>query len=372
MSKNNTKREKINGQSIFAIVFVVLLVVLIGYYFFSSAHKKNARNQTNAVTDNWTGAGKTPTWSNPSNWSNGVPKNGEEVVFSGSRSKSGSQYIDDNIPGLVLSGIKFSGKGASADIILSGYPLSIGQSGIVVAYSPSKKNFSLASVDIEDAISFSDNSSISVSSANILTFTNNSANSLQLDGFSVNVSVSSDSSMTVSSSLGGNGKLLFNSNSIKSGGNVVFVSPSKTFNGSVFIGKGDIVKETNYKPNAAKNNNPFLAFGNATIKVSGGTLIVAPDTSSTSYSLSNPMVLSGNGALGYNGAIQTCYSSNNQTCAVPETLNLTGKVSLSGNTELGGVISLNSKQSMTYNIKKLNKNKHTLTAVNKNTVTIKQ
>lgn len=140
-------------------------------------------------------------------------------------------------------------------------------------------------------------------------------------------------------------------------------------NGKVVIGSGDSVGISN-QANSTGGNSTTDAFGNSSINVMNGGALSIFAAGTSSYSVNNPITVSGNGITQSNGsvtgAISACVTSAENGCGASENITFTGKVKLLGNTQIGRSTpsSLGANNThVSYTFNNLDKNGYTLNTV---------
>ena len=140
-------------------------------------------------------------------------------------------------------------------------------------------------------------------------------------------------------------------------------------NGKVVIGSGDSVGISN-QANSTGGNSTTDAFGNSSINVMNGGALSIFAAGTSSYSVNNPITVSGNGITQSNGsvtgAISACVTSAENGCGASENITFTGKVKLLGNTQIGrsAPSSLGANNThVSYTFNNLDKNGYTLNTV---------
>jgi hypothetical protein len=278
--------------------------------------------KSTAITDTWTGAGTTPNWSNSSNWSSGVPINNDNLIFNYATAKNidvkDNQLNSDNdLTGITLDSITFEGGGVYDTAELTGNPIKL-LDGI------NDKMGNSAVADISLTLNLAANQTFTSSSGLVVNPglpNNTTTTSVNLGTYALTLDSTSNGGTTIYS-LAGSGKLVDKSN--KNSINII-LGASTGFTGPTQISSGVLAVIP-------------TSLGTGTITVSSGATLRIGDSSATSspsttFTISNPLVLSGDGT---NLGQATNIGAINVVTTTPSTnITLGGKVTLNGNAELG-------------------------------------
>ena len=275
-----------------------------------------------------------------------APGAGDNLVFDNSIVENGSGIDPMNdITGLDVNSITFQGSGPGGYVIEQQNAGST--NAITVDNGITDIGTSGLTNNINAGINLNGNQTISVTGSDKL------AIGSMVNLGSSNLTVSSSGNNINIAGFSGTGALIFASPS--SGvAKYTISAASSSYSGPVSINSGANVQDTSGSLNG-------LGSGTITVNNGGSLTLHSPNSSGT---LSNNLVLSGSGDGTANyGAIVSCLS---QSCS-PSNLNLSGLVTLNGNTEVvnGSYSPGNTPSSVaTFNFTdKLTTNGHTLTGV---------
>ena len=259
------------------------------------------------ITDTWTGKGKTINWSDPGNWSNGTPGNGDSLVFG---AISGVMSTNNDLSGVALKSLTFLGgpSSGSNQIIVSGNNVSL-SGGL------NDNTTSSVSVDFNTGFVLTASQTFSIHS----TFGVDPSSSPDLAGTVVNVGkynltvTGFSNSATTFNSLSGSGQLIVNLSQDNTG-SFTINQASPDYSGSSQIGSGTLTIDT------------VQSLGSGTIGVSNGAQLVIASSGSNGSDMTNNMTIAGNGPNSY-GAVVVSDNSTSFT--------MLGTVSLSANATFG-------------------------------------
>lgn len=353
-----------------------------------ATHTINRNSNTNSqslttvtVTNKWTGKGNNYNWNDANNWSLGVPTNNQileiDITNVEPTSTGATPTFQNDMSNLVINKLVIDGKTNSSSVggfdikgnlitITNGIENAVEKNYISDIPMPSSQIF------IKNQINFNGNSIINVTGDNMLTFVPADSNkTMDLGSNKVQFAASGGGSISVNHAIVGTGEIIISDNAA-SDGSVGFMSSSPNFNGKVKIGSGNIVGVR--KQGSATTS----AFGNSSIEIKNGGAIKLIASGTKAYNIDNDITMSGKGATSsnsntgqYTGAISACITSAQAGCDAGVQITLSGKITLTGDTELGA--SYNSGTAMgagaptsttaTYTIRNLITNGHNLTAV---------
>jgi len=303
-------------------ISVIVLSLIISTIYFMSA----ATHATSVTSDTWTAKGTNNNWSNTANWSNGVPQNGDNLVFnvnantpltttppasqsSTSSAGPGALYLtsNNNIAGLQLGNISFvigkNGRDNGTIVTITGDPFSL--SGGLSATS--------GQVNIYNNLTLTADQNFQLISGAVLqigNYANNvSTSQLNLNNYSLTLSGDRSQGSFIASTIEGSGNLIFDNTQYYIQGS------SPNYTGSTILKPNSLVWMQNHSS----------ALGSGSITVSHNATLV-PFTPST---MANKISLSGDGT-----GINTTNGTDGALFAF-QNLTLTGQISLTGNTTVG-------------------------------------
>lgn len=335
-------------------------------------------NQTNKniSTNLWIGKDNN-NWNDAYNWSLGVPTNNQNIEIN----TQSFEVLKDNIQNLTINKLIIGGNGVN----ITGDTLSI-TDGISVTCNCAETNANntVAQVYISNLINFTANQTIQTSGKNLLT----TLYGMNIGNNTLQFITSGASKITMFGSIIGTGEIDMPANAANEG-NIEFDIPSPKFNGKVIIGSGNNVQVGNEYPQTGEGNFSVDAFGDSNIEImSGGVMTVSSaGEGAEPFIVKNNISMSGNGMSktgntgSYTGAIQTCITRGEEGCDSNVQVNLTGKVTLLANTELGAAYGLGygeqansapSDTTVTYLFSQPVIGKYSLTAVPNSNVVIKR
>jgi hypothetical protein len=384
--------EKKKMMKIVGIVVIVVIVAIIAIAVAVSMGSKKKTVTTTATTastastvkiNTWTGKADTYDWDTAANWSLGIPVNGESLVFNVStiNQPSGSAIVGftDNIPNLTVNKFMIEGQGKGFEV--KGDPITI-TNGISDDITLASKATTAPGVSIDNAVTFTGNQAIQAGASNDLSFNGAStASTITTIGTSTVQFVAAKSSdIEIFTPIVGSGILAVPASTTTTG-NVDFNTASPNFTGNVMINKGATMGLGNQNPGGSGTND-MDAFGNSTITIASGAYLELNEVGSTAFTVSNPITVSGTGGASasqvngaYTGAVTTCITKAQQGCSDGATVTFTGKVTLAGDAQFGAFYGSAAPQAapsttVTYVLKDLVTNSHTLTAVAKSKAVI--
>lgn len=124
----------LQSRQLFYLVGTVVIIIIVVIVLLLSGGSNN-KAVSSSGTDTWTGKGKNDNWSNASNWSSGVPKNNNTIIFNAGTSGSTTAIKSHNdITGLTVNSIEFtSGSTVSyKPVLISGQTIDVSSGGIVI------------------------------------------------------------------------------------------------------------------------------------------------------------------------------------------------------------------------------------------------
>jgi hypothetical protein len=378
-----------NKKSLQKILFVVIVVVLLAgiaivvalamgtkktSVTITSTAKTTATVST-AKTNIWTGKGNTDEWNTASNWSLGVPVNGQSLTFNVSLiakpSAKAVATFQNNIPNLTINKLFINGTGVG--FVLKGNPLTI-TDGISQAITLASKTASPAQVTIETPITFSADQSVQVAANNTLTFDGMTTPATTTIGANtVQFSAAKSGDIELYTPIEGTGEIEIPS-STTTPGNVDFNTASPDFKGNVMVNSGATVGLGN-QDTAGSGVSSTDAFGTSSVTIASGAYLELNEVGSDTYTVPNDITVGGNGEASasknngaFTGAVSTCITKAQQGCSDGATVTFTGTVTLTSDTQFGAFYGLSSPQvspstTVTYITKDLVANGHALAAI---------
>jgi len=319
----NDKLKKIPLKVVYLVfaVLVVFIVVIILFLALSKSTKvesskskldkpnkpltANFINSQKTNIDVWTGKGLTDNWSNPQNWSDGVPTNNSIIAFNATK---GTYSSNNNLNNITLRNIVFQGgvKTGINNIDLTGNSVSLSD-GLTDDVTSS------TSVDIGLSFNLTANQDFNISG----NLSIDPYDSLQLVNAVVNVSKYSlvingfNSSNISINSLAGSGSVVVNLNDSST---LTINQASQDLSGPVHLNSG-ITTIANVN-----------SLGSSTVYVSNGATLGIDSTGLSSSTLSNNITIDGDGVNGV-GVLDIIGNYYQFT--------LLGKVTLTGDSEVG-------------------------------------
>jgi len=376
MNKLYKNEKGFSFVELIIIIFVLALIGATGWFVYKEHHKSTTTNTSKVSgeisTNIWTGKGNNYNWNDTANWSLGVPTNGQILEIDVTNvTQPTNQYgptsfaFQDNLLGLVINKLLIYGEVDSINFSVTGDPLSI-TNGIVdsITQTPGTGD-AIPRVEFDNTLNLNGSQTIQTTADNMLTLLNSSNRTdINIGNATLAFDTSGSSQIDINGPISGTGEILFPNSSITPNSGVLFENTSPNFNGTVSVGNGDIIS-VNYADTS--NSSSLTAFGNSNIDVMNGGAISVVSTNTNSFTISNNISMGGNGVQaqtpnsGYTGAIGVCLSTSDDGCDGGVKVNLTGKLTLSGNTELGafyvvdggsygGTGSITSGNSVTYDI----------------------
>ena len=343
-----------NGSSVIEalLILVVLgLIGLVGWYVWQQKNSKTtAPTNASAAVNTWTGKGQDLKWSNATNWSKGTPRNGQQLVFDltdlPKNSDGTAKSLNNDLNDVTLESVSFEGKEASGTVgfNITGNTLRLSK-GIYDNLVENVPNLPLQ-MAVSTNIVFTDNATITVGPKAGILAVGQDKQSIDFGNHALSLTNTEDGRLSVVSAMSGTGHLTFSS-SIKGYGFTDTSSASPNLHSEVTILNGTTLMRGS-------------SLGDGKIIVAkGATLWVA--SSDLSATIQNPLTLSGSGTQSSgkaSGALEICLGpSGDSGCnGTPQQLNLTGQVTLTGDTQLG-------VGGATVTISKLIDAKHSLTTV---------
>lgn len=343
--KNNQKG--FGHIEILTVIGVLIVCGFVGWFVYKNYHKTPITH----ATDTWTGTGRTFNWSDKNNWTNGVPKSGDNLVFNMANIIPISVGIKRNfindLPNLTVHNIVLKGITGNGDVDFTGKPFSL--TGNISDETGNSSNVNIpggAVFDFENDITLAGDSVIAEYGKNTLEFIQGTFN---LNGHHLTLSnVPADY-------FKGAGTLeLEGTDFLYNLGNC-----NPDLSGTVIIDK------------AADVTSTYCAFGSSTITIfDPGYWEIAGATSPTSITISNPINVSGEGQVNEDGsitgAISACLTVKEQGCDNNEQVTFSGLVTLYGDTQVGAYTPASAGADnlhVNYVFKDLSKDGYTLTIV---------
>lgn len=339
------------------LYILAALLVVAGASLYSWRHKSTHKTGSSQVavtithTDVWTGQGNSTNWSNPKNWSLGLPHNNQNIEINISNiSKSVARKQENatynmNINGLVIKNLTITGNNPNLNYVLKGDTLNL-SGGI---YDTASNDSPAASLELP--IIFMANSTVSM----LPKSSGLDLSTLEFGSHQLNVA----GGVTINT-LVGSGELSFMAGT--SLAESTFSGPSAAFSGKVLIGSNNVV---NMDVAQIAPNSYVSAFGSGSISVeSGGSLSIA--SSASQPVVSNAISIIGNGPLLPAPARGNYGALNLSACSSKIDATFTSQVSLAGNAEIGCTFSSslnNTKNTPTADFKQLSTNKHHIAEV---------
>ena len=378
--KKMSKVMVIVASVVIIALIAILIAVMMGNKKTPTTSNTGATSSTTASSttkvDTWTGKGNTYAWDTAANWSLGVPVNGDSLAFQVSSIKQPSNgdtiAFQDNIPSLSISKLIINGIGVGFDI--TGNPITI-TNGIAEDITLAKGSSTPVGVQISNALTFTSTNHLSVNAAanNDLTFSGGSNATTTIGSSTVQFVAAKTSDIEISTPISGTGEISIPASTTTTG-NVDFNTASPDFTGSVIVNSGATVGMGNQNT-AGTGVSSTDAFGTAAITIASGGYLEINEVNSSTFTIPNDITVAGNGGKSasqvngaFTGAVSACITSATSGCNTGATVLLTGKVTLTNNTEFGAFYGLTAPQvppstTVTYSIKNLVGSSHTLTAV---------
>ncbi len=328
--KMHKPKQNQKGFSVVEIMLVLVFVALIGMagYFVYKDHHATRNIVIASVTDSWTGLGQNDEWSNPKNWSNGIPKNDETIKFNAAllanfktEGSQGYVVVNNDLSNLIINNIDVLGVRRN-DSILNQYEI-VGKKFTILHGITNSSNTELT---IEPTITLSGNQTFGntkpiISSSPGYKFYDGELQSAIVIG---NLNIGNYTLTVTDSALEINGMLTGNGTLNDTGVSTLSVNNNPGFSGSLNVMQNSYVgidaKSQSASPlgtavvNLNSGSNLDISYGHAIIN------------------LSNKISVGGNGGVQagnsnqYLGAISLCGG----------TLTITGLVSLTSNTLFSG------------------------------------
>lgn len=373
-----------------AIAIVILVIVGVGAYAYMLGSKSTSNASVPMVsvkpvlTNSWTGNANTYNWNDAANWSLGKPVNGQNLEINVANVKQPADHttfnFQNDVSNLSINKLLINGSVDSVGFNIKGNPLTI-TGGIEDTVTVTGKNAAIPSILIDSLITFTGTPIVKATGKNDLTFYNEKSGTvIDLGNSTLQFMASDDAMIDISGAIAGTGTVTIPTNAIGQKSSLDFRTSSPDFKGKVVIGSGDLVSIGNEDLTASTGIGLVNGFGGSSIEIKdGGALNLTVDSSTGSYILPNDITMGGNGVPkattgtgDRSGAINACISSSQEFCALGTTLNFTGKVTLTGNTQLGASIyggvgdpgtTRPTGTTVTYTLPNLSKGNYTLTAV---------
>jgi hypothetical protein len=363
ISSEQPRQQKNNTHKTLISVLIILVVVLIavgGWYVYKNYHKttNTPTSTTTPTTNTWVGKGNNTNWDSASNWSLGVPQNGQNLDIDLSNIKTTKDSdgnvitsINNNINGLVINELIFNGSSKFIDV--KGNGLTIKNQILNEGASPEIDN----NLDLDGNIIITNTQAGTLVISGVVTIPKSSIVNMKTGcvDSSNNPTPLPLSTIQFNNSLSGSGPIYISDNSC-----VQFAITSPNLDSQVTIGSGAIVDLANNilgVENGATLGTPD-GLGNSEIDIqNGGSLdidsmgSIEGNNQTLAMTITNNITMSGNG-LAYDltnttgditGAITSCISGpmdcvgNLPGQGTPAVVTFTGTVTLAGNTELGAV-----------------------------------
>ena len=345
------------------LYIVAALLVVAGAGLYAWRHKSTHKTGSSQVvatshTNVWTGQGNSTNWSNPKNWSLGLPRNNQNIeinlsdISGSSAQKQVNSTFNMDINGLDIKNLTITGNNPNLHYILKGAPLNLSGGIYDTASSTSP------AVSLELPIIFDANSTVSMSpKSSGLNFS-----TLEFGSHQLNVA-----GVVNINTIDGSGELNFMAGTALA--ESTFSDPSAAFSGKVLIGANNVV---NMAVAQVAPNNYVSAFGSGSISIEGGgSLSIVSSTSNPV--IANAISIIGNGPFLPPPARGNYGSLNLSACSSNIDATFTSQVSLAGNADVGCTFStpLNSaKNTTTADFKQLSTGKYHVSEVPGSNVSI--
>lgn len=295
------------------------------------------------ITDTWTGKGKSINWSDPSNWSNGSPAAGDNLVFS---AINGILTTNNDLTDVTLGSLTFEGGPSTGvnQIIVTGNQVKL-SGGI------SDNTASSVSVDFNTGLILAANQTFAIHS----TFGVDPSSSPNLAGtvislgkFNLTLTGFSNSSTTLNS-LSGTGQFIVNLSQDNTA-SLSINQASPDFNGPSQLNSGTTTVSS------------VQGLGNGSITIANGAQLIVESNNNSNLAMSNNLTLAGNGPNSY-GALVIGGGA--------QTFTLLGAINLNGNASVGFTDALGSPANGQLNlVNHPSTNGFTLTGANQAQITI--
>jgi hypothetical protein len=348
--------EKKSHKKAIILVFVMLLALgSLGAALYASSQQQNNANTPAANTANdpekvtgtneWTGKANNYKWSDAKNWSKGKPQSGQSLHIDASKVKQPtnangdhtSVLFDNDVKNLSLNKIVIDGKVDTIDLVINGNGLTV-TGGIEATITPkdSTVTTNIPQVGFYNPVTIGGDVTIKTTGKNLLTFYNDTDTAINLKK-SLKITASATSQVNVYGAIAGAGKITIADNAIAKGAMVSFRYASPDFKGKLSVGTGNLVLIGNTNTTGSVN-----ALGSSSVEIADGGALKLIATHTTNFIMNNNITMAGFGvipALGNTGertgAINACLTSAEQGCEGHVTVTLGGKVTITGDTQLG-------------------------------------
>ena len=317
-----------------------------------SMNKKNVVNgknmQSGITTNVWTGkSNANNNWNDSKNWSKGVPVNNQIIEINASKynqpGNNDSYVFEDNIPGLTIRKLIIDGSVLNFNFVLSGEPITITNGIEDTVTNPNTNPYpGIPQFMLSNRIIFKGNQTIETSGTNNLTFYNPTGAAISIGKNTLTFIANNSSVIDVAGAVKGTGTIAVPDNAVGSVNGLYFGYASPDFEGNVVIGNGDVVGIGNENGNSVNGETLVDAFGKSTIAIHNGGAIIFNAANTNTFIVNNTITMSGNGVPAnkpgtgkFTGALDACISTGQEGCGSGVHVNLTGRVTLSGNTGLG-------------------------------------
>lgn len=337
MGKLNKNERGFSAVEGFIILVMLALIGLAGWYVWHRNKSSNANitpsNSSNAIVSSanqWTGGGGNYNWSDAKNWSKGTPKDGQDIEIDMAKVKQpsdGSQLAFKNDLNITIGKLTFKGSIPSGIFDIRGNPLKIA-GGIVDSVAQTDPNSAIVQAGIDTDVIFTKDQTVSISSKNgDFSFGHAGDKTVDIGDHHITFVTTNKATIGINSPIKGTGKLTFPASSTST----TFRYPSPQFSGDTEIAGGIVDMD---KP---------LALGTGRITVSDGAALGVSSAGTTSFTINNPLTLSGNGFKWTDhsnsgltsGAVYSCLTQAEEGCGGGTNVTITGQIILLSNTQLG-------------------------------------
>lgn len=345
--------KKSHKKAVILVLVMLLALGSVGAALYASSQQKNPTTPAATTTDGtekvtgtneWTGKANTYKWSDAKNWSKGKPQNGQSLHIDVAQveqpaTANGSHLVtfDNDIKNLSINKLTIDGKIDAFSAIVEGNSFTV-TGGIedAITLTTTDTAATAPQVGFYSKVVFAGDATLKTTGKNMLSFVNDTYVAVAIKK-TLKLEASGTSQIDVSGAIEGTGKIEAEDNSIAQGAFVAFRYASPDFKGKVVIGTGDLVHVGNYNTTGSVN-----AFGSGSIEIAEGGTIFLFGTHVTNFIVDNNITMAGFGTIPAranagerSGAINACLTSAEQGCDGNVTVTLGGKVTLTGDTQLG-------------------------------------